>query len=438
MASATGLSAVEAYIGSTYNAAAAKEKNAVGFVMTIYRRRVASSFCALRETLQDRRDALSGKAKPAHSTAIQDEDNADDDTLDAPMETAEAVEMSTAALKIEEVSSIDALLAAVSALPVDTKAQNALTVLNKLTAHGYEQAIIFTQFTDTVDFLRDFLVQQGCSVMCYSGRGGEVLTHAGQWQRISRDDAKRRFKDGKAKILLCTDAAAEGLNFQFCGALLNYDMPWNPMRVEQRIGRIDRLGQKFQSIHIVNLHYDDTVETDVYRALKDRINLFGTFVGKMQPILAKLPKTIAELTLKPDRDKAGQVAGVIAGIRNAVAVAEKANFDLDAITAADLELPHRPLAAYGLEDLEKVLRNNALLPLQYEAKPLHDADEFRLLVPGQPKALRVVTSRSFFEEHPDSCELWSPGSPAFPVAATATDPPASTNSPHTLAEILKL
>ena len=64
----------------------------------------------------------------------------------------------------------------------------------------------------------------------------------------------------------CTDAAAEGLNFQFCGGLVNYDMPWNPMRVEQRIGRIDRLGQVHKTIRVVNLHYEDTVETDVYVA----------------------------------------------------------------------------------------------------------------------------------------------------------------------------
>ena len=68
--------------------------------------------------------------------------------------------------------------------------------------------------------------------------------------------------------MLCTDAAAEGLNFQFCGAVINYDMPWNPMRVEQRIGRIDRVGQTNATIRIVNLHYEGTVETDVYRALR--------------------------------------------------------------------------------------------------------------------------------------------------------------------------
>jgi superfamily II DNA/RNA helicase len=102
--------------------------------------------------------------------------------------------------------------------------------------------------------------------MCFSGRGGQVPAKDGSWRVITRDEVKRQFREGKADVLLCTDAAAEGLNFQFCGALINYDMPWNPMRVEQRIGRIDRLGQRYPSIQIVNLHYADTVEADVYQA----------------------------------------------------------------------------------------------------------------------------------------------------------------------------
>jgi hypothetical protein len=83
----------------------------------------------------------------------------------------------------------------------------------------------------------------GGRMMCFSGRGGEILGSDGSWTVVSRDLVKKRFRDGEAEWLICTDAAAEGLNFQFCGALVNYDMPWNPMKVEQRIGRIDRLGQ---------------------------------------------------------------------------------------------------------------------------------------------------------------------------------------------------
>jgi superfamily II DNA/RNA helicase len=91
------------------------------------------------------------------------------------------------------------------------------------------------------------------------------------------------FREGGANVLLCTDAAAEGLNFQFCGALINYDMPWNPMRVEQRIGRIDRLGQGYPNIRIVNLHCADTVEADVYRALRQRIGLLRMSLGGCNP-----------------------------------------------------------------------------------------------------------------------------------------------------------
>ena len=158
--------------------------------------------------------------------------------------------------------------------------------------------MVFTQYTDTMDFLREELRKDADSrLMCFSGRGGEVPSADGTWRRISRDDAKRRFLEGEADVLLCTDAAAEGLNFQFCGALINYDMPWNPMRVEQRIGRIDRLGQHHGTIRIVNLHYEGTVETDVYRALRERIGLFETVVGRLQPILARLPGVISETVL---------------------------------------------------------------------------------------------------------------------------------------------
>src|SRR5207302_3735565 len=136
---------------------------------------------------------------------------------------------------------------------------------------GHQQTLVFTQFTDTVDFLRDALVSEGFTVLCFTGRGGERIGADHRWHVVSREAVKRAFRDGAADILMCSDAAAEGLNFQFCGALVNYDLPWNPMKVEQRIGRIDRLGQRFPEIRIVNLHYNATVEADVYKALRRRI-----------------------------------------------------------------------------------------------------------------------------------------------------------------------
>src|SRR5262249_37835394 len=186
-------------------------------------------------------------------------------------------------------------------------------------------------------------IGEGFRVICFSGRGGEVLGKDSYWRTISRDDVKRIFRQGQSDILLCTDAAAEGLNFQFCGALINYDMPWNPMRVEQRIGRIDRLGQRFPVIRVINLHYDDTVETDVYRALRARIGLFAKFVGKLQPILSALPREIAQTALtKPTQERLRQRAELVSRIESEIAEKEQAGFDLDAITEADLEEPDRP------------------------------------------------------------------------------------------------
>ena len=96
--------------------------------------------------------------------------------------------------------------------------------------------MVFTQFTDTMDYLREQLAERRQTVMCFSGRGGRSARLRRDWTLITRDEVKRRFKEGRSEVFVCTDAAAEGLNFQFCGALVNYDMPWNPMRVEQRIG----------------------------------------------------------------------------------------------------------------------------------------------------------------------------------------------------------
>ena len=344
---------VEDYISEVYAAASDDRRNAVGFVMTVYRKRVASSFAALHETLTGRLEVLD---YPGRADANED-DLPDDEETDDLLDVDGAADLAMAASEFEAKAGIRELLAAVKTLPVDTKAAHLVTVLQRLQSDGYQQVLVFTQFTDTLDFLRQHLATAGMRVMCFSGRGGERREHAGQWRKIPRDEVKRIFRAGDADILLCTDAAAEGLNFQFCGALVNYDMPWNPMRVEQRIGRIDRLGQRFKRIKILNLQYEDTVETDVYRALRERIGLFSTFVGKLQPILARLPKQLAETTLlapREQRDRAKEA--LLSNLGDDVRSVEQQGFDLDAITEGELDEPTRPEAYYDLATLDRVLR----------------------------------------------------------------------------------
>ena len=270
--------------------------------------------------------------------------------------------------------------------------------------------MVFTQYTDTMDFLREELRRDaGAELMCFSGRGGEIPSTDGVWRRIGRDDAKRRFRDGEADILLCTDAAAEGLNFQFCGALINYDMPWNPMRVEQRIGRIDRLGQRHETIRIINLHYEGTVETDVYRALRSRIGLFESVVGRLQPILARLPRAISQAVLSgEDRER----ASVVDDIERQARDAEARGFDIDAVTEEDLAMPARALSPVTMNDLDRIIGSSDLMPPGTDVQPLRRR-EYGLLAPGMTERLRVTTDAEYFEEHAESLELWSPGNPLF-------------------------
>ena len=450
--------AVEDYIAGAYRQAAADERTAVGFVMTVYRRRLASSFRALRTTLRRRLAAVTGAAPdragsggpPTALLTGLDEDVSDDETSDEARDADDVARVERRALAFEEAAGIDALLAAVGRLPPDSKTQALKGAVRELRREGFAQAMVFTQYTDTMDFLRDELGRWdaaaedtppsapgadgppradrragGLRLMCFSGRGGEVRSAGGAWNAVGRDEAKRRFRDGEADLLLCTDAAAEGLNFQFCGTLINYDMPWNPMRVEQRIGRIDRLGQAHAVIRIVNLHCEGTVETDVYRALRTRIGLFEKVVGPLQPILARLPQTIAGAVLGGGRRAAptpdpGARSDVVEAVERQVREARAGGFDIDATVDADAAMPDRAPSPVAMDDLDRVIAAPRLMPPGTDVQPL-GRREYGLLAPGMTERLRVTTDPAYYEEHAESVELWSPGNPLFTPPESAAD-----------------
>ena len=406
--------AVEDYISTTYNQAKAQEKNAVGFVMTIYRRRLASSFHALERTLAAHLEAVQ-----SHATGpmrIDYDEDIDEDVPGEDRDEEEAARLEKEALAAEETSEIERLITMIRRLPPDTKLEMLRSTIGELRMQGYGQVMVFTQFTDTMDMVRRELMRDAdLRIMCFSGRGGEVLGSDGSWRRITRDDVKKRFREGTADVLLCTDAAAEGLNFQFCGSLINYDMPWNPMRVEQRIGRIDRLGQKFPDIRIVNLHYADTVEADVYVALRDRIGLFEAVVGRLQPILAKLPTLISGRVLAGKTKPTGDRDALIAEIEIDAERAKDGGFNINAvIDEPDISEPPRPPSPVTLDDLGALAGRQDLLPPGIETSAM-EPRVFRMMIPGLPKAIRVTTSASYFDENAGSAELWSPGGAAFVI-----------------------
>ena len=402
---------VEAYISETYKKATGAARSAVGFVMTVYRRRLASSFAALRATLEKHRKGVI-QGTPEAGTDI-DEDMPDDEALDEVLNTDEVAVLLQQGIAFADREEIERLLTRIAALPPDSKLTRLTDTLDQLAHSGYKQVMVFSQYTDTMDFLRRALRERGGErLLCYSGRGGERpdSSKPNGWQTINREEVKRRFRNGDADLLLCTEAAGEGLNFQFCGALVNYDMPWNPMKVEQRIGRIDRLGQRHATIRIVNLHYEDTVETNIYRALRERIGLFQQVVGRLQPILAQMPKEIANTVLEKGHGAVRDVARE--EIEERIARAEEQGFDIDTGGDTEVTMAERGRAAVTLNDLDRIIKEPKLMPPGTEVRPLRPR-EYSLLKPGMTAPIRVTTDAAYYEAHSDSVELWSPGNPLF-------------------------
>ena len=305
--------AVSNYVRHFYRLAQKDQRTCRGFLMTLYRKRLTSSFYAIKASLQRGLDCLLTK----QGSFITEDDYADiDEANDAVISGMESF---FEEVDPQEIQYLEDLLQQFENTGEDSKLSDFIQILRQELSQR-ESAIVFTQYTDTMDYLRDALKElYGSQVACYSGRGGELLkvdssryTANSQqptvnseptWCVVPKEEIKRKFRQDEIKILLCTESASEGLNLQNCGVLINYDMPWNPMRVEQRIGRIDRIGQRYETVRIHNFYYDGTVEAKVYRKLRDRINAFATVVGNLQPILAKVPTFIEQAAMSADPEE---------------------------------------------------------------------------------------------------------------------------------------
>lgn len=272
-----------------------REQRGKGFVMTVYRRRAVSSFAALRCSLERRRELLL-RALNRHAVSedlVEEEEldwrDLDDADVDTDVRLGRiplGLPSSETELRNEE-QQVSELIQLIDNLHgMDSKRDNFMEALRDVTADG-RPALVFTEYTDTLKYLRDFLVERyGERLGCYTGEGGQVWRDS-QWRTVSGGEVAERLRQGRLDVLLCTDAASEGLNLQAAGALINYDLPWNPAKVEQRIGRIDRIGQRYPKIRIVNLLLRDSIDERVYTVLRQRCKLFEQFVGEMQPVLAQ-------------------------------------------------------------------------------------------------------------------------------------------------------
>lgn len=175
----------------------------------------------------------------------------------------------------------------------DAKFESMIALLKKLHVKSGKKIIIFALFKNTLKYLSIRLENMGYSTVTIHGDIKE------------RDNVINLFKtDDKINVLLSSEVGSEGLDMQFCDMLCNYDLPWNPMVVEQRIGRIDRFGQKSSRVHIYNLIVKDSIQEDIYDRLLDRIGIFRSSIGDLEAIFDKETDggTLQQKIIKLEKD----------------------------------------------------------------------------------------------------------------------------------------
>jgi SNF2 family DNA or RNA helicase len=271
-------------------------RGTVGFALTILQRRLASLPEAIYQSLRRRKERLESRLREERllkrgeelSTKLDEMEDVDDidDLPEAEAESAEeqVVDQATAArtiaeltAEIEQLKKLEALALRVKASGKDRKWDELSSLLHKDVGVFHSEAhrrkmVIFTEHRDTLNYLAGKL--KGLI-----GRPDAVVTVHGSMPREERRKAQESFtQDKDTLIFLATDAAGEGINLQRAHLMVNYDLPWNPNRIEQRFGRIHRIGQT-EVCHLWNLLAEETREGDVYRRLLVKLEEERTALG---------------------------------------------------------------------------------------------------------------------------------------------------------------
>lgn len=156
----------------------------------------------------------------------------------------------------------------------DAKVNNLIRIIEEVFQHGPKKIVIFAIFRKTLKYLQIRLKKKGY---------GSLIIHG---LIDGRAEILHEFKTNpNAHILLSSEVGSEGLDMQFCNSMVNYDLPWNPMVVEQRIGRIDRFGQQAEVVNIYNMVVADSIQEEIYDRLLNRIGIFQGTIGDMEAIL---------------------------------------------------------------------------------------------------------------------------------------------------------
>ncbi|MDD5417345.1 MAG: SNF2-related protein [Candidatus Nanoarchaeia archaeon] len=260
--------AVTSYVKQEYLEAVKEKKVTRTFLLIILQRMLTSSSASVRDSLKRR--ILSLENLNYRLSDDIDEDYNDDS------HNGEESKISKKEITLEK-NKLKELYELASAIKTDTKASMLLEIMKRDEIRkDKEKVLIFTEFRQTQIFLQKTLESHGYKVAVFNG----------SMSAEEKDDAVEQFKKD-VQVLICTEAGGEGRNLQFAHILINYDLPWNPMRVEQRIGRIHRIGQK-KDVKIFNFATKGTIEEHVVKLLQDKIQLFHQAIGELDIILGEI------------------------------------------------------------------------------------------------------------------------------------------------------
>lgn len=258
---------VSSYVAKTYNKALRNRKKnmCLIFLLIIMQRMVTSSTAAIRQSLERRLNVLLEQRTCVGNLREEDLDelNIEDGVEDA----LEAISLDME-LEIEELKQIISLAKHAQFQNQDAKVEPLLNEIDAILSEDRTQkVIIFTEFVATQTYLQELLVNRGYTVTILNG--GMSIDE--------RNVAMQEFKTSTS-IFISTDAGGEGLNLQFANIISNYDLPWNPMKIEQRCGRVDRIGQQ-RDVHIYNFIVGETVENRVREVLEEKLSVILKEMG---------------------------------------------------------------------------------------------------------------------------------------------------------------
>lgn len=179
----------------------------------------------------------------------------------------------------------------------DTKLEKLLEIIQEKQKESNNKIILFTTFKHTQKYLNAKITERLAKLRVGVVNGE---THDQERYRLRERFMSPRSEENALDILLFTEIGSEGLDYQFCDTMVNYDLPWNPMRVEQRIGRIDRRGQNSEKVHIYNCITDGTLDADIYDRCLTRIGIFEKSIGDCGDILGRIAEQIEEIVFGSD------------------------------------------------------------------------------------------------------------------------------------------